>query len=81
MDTTAILALFNNLINAGTAIGVVVAAFYLMVAGFMYMGASGNPRQMETAKSAMTNVIFGLVIVIACRAIAALINAALTGSP
>ena len=51
--------------------GVTVAAFFVMWGAFMYMSASGNPRQMEAGKSAIVNALAGLAIVLLARVIAA----------
>ena len=73
----AIMNLFTNLLNIGTGVAVVVAAAFLMWGAFIYMSAAGSPRQMETGKSAMLNAIGGLVIVLAARAIVAMIQQAM----
>ena len=73
---TAITSLFTNILNIGTGVAVVVASVYIMWGAFIYMSSSGSPRQMETGKSAILNAIFGLVIVLAARAIAAMIQQA-----
>ena len=76
----AINTLFTSLLNVGIGVAVTVAAFYLMVGAFIYMGASGNPRQMESGKSAMLNALAGLAIVLAARVIAGMIQSALAGA-
>ena len=80
MDTSKIGTLFTNLVNAGTGLGVVVATFFLMWGGYLYMSAGGSPRQMESGKQAITNAIIGLVIVLSAFVIAKLITSALGGS-
>ena len=69
--------LFNNLLTIGTAVGVTVAAFFLMWGAYLYMSAGGNPRQMERGKEAMVNALIGLVIVLAANTIAAMIKSAI----
>ena len=73
----AISVLFGNLLNIGLGVAVVVSSFFLMWGGFMYMSAGGNPRQMESGKSAMLNAVAGLGIVLSCRVIAGMIQSAL----
>src|SRR5215204_3373177 len=72
-------ALFTSLLNVGVGVGVTVAAFFLMWGAFMYMSASGSPRQMETGKAAMINALAGLAIVLSARVIAGMIQSALGG--
>ena len=75
----AINGLFTNLLNIGVGVAVTVAAFFLMWGAFMYMTASGSPRQMETGKAAMINALAGLAIVLSARVIAGMIQSALGG--
>jgi Type IV secretion system pilin len=76
---TRINALFTNLLNVGTGVGVSVCAFFLMWGAFVYMSAAGSPRQMESGKSAMLNALVGLGIVLAARTIAEMIQGAVGG--
>ena len=71
--------LFTNLLTIGTAVGVTVAAFFLMWGGYLYMSAGGNPRQMERGKEAMVNALIGLVIVLAANTIAGMVRTAVGG--
>nr|AQQ74579.1 hypothetical protein [uncultured bacterium] len=70
-------SLFENLLNIGTGVGVTVSAFFVMWGAFMYMSASGNPRQMESGKSAIVNALAGLAIVLMARVIAGMIQDAM----
>ncbi len=73
-------ALFTNLLNIGLGVAVTVAAFFLMWGAFVYMSASGSPRQMESGKSAMLNALIGLGIVLSARVVAGLIQSALASA-
>ena len=73
----AINVLFTNLLNLGLGVAVTIAAFFLMAGAFMYMSAGGNPRQMESGKTAMLNAIAGLAIVLSARVVAGMIQSAL----
>ena len=73
----AINSLFTNLLNIGLGAGAVVAAFFLMWGGYLFMSAAGNPRQMENGRSAMINAIVGFAIVIGCRTIVGMIQSAI----
>lgn len=75
----AITALFTNLLTIGTAVGVTVAAFFVMWGAYLYMSAGGNPRQMQSGKSAIVNALFGLALVLAAHAVAAMVQTALGG--
>jgi hypothetical protein len=72
-------ALFNNLINIGVGVGVVVGAFFLMWGAYIYMSAAGSPHNMERGKSAMFNALAGLAIVLMARIIAGIVQSAIGG--
>ena len=80
MDTAPIVSLFNQLMTAGLAIGTVVCAFFLMLAGYQWMTAGGSVRGVESAKGSLYNALIGFAIVILCKVIANLVGGAL-GSP
>ncbi|MPZ49760.1 MAG: hypothetical protein GEU75_10795 [Dehalococcoidia bacterium] len=69
--------LFDNLLNIGTGVGVAISAFFVMWGAFMYMAASGSPRQMEQGKAAIVNALAGLAIVLMARIIAGMIQDAM----
>ncbi len=71
-------ALFSNLLNVGIGVAFGVSAFFVMWGAFLYMTAGGSPRQMETAKTAITNALGGLVIVLLARVIAGVVQGAVT---
>ena len=74
---TEINTLFNNLLNIGLGVGVAGSAFFVMRGAFMYMSASGSPRQMEQGKAAIVNALAGLAIVLLARVIAGMIQSAM----
>lgn len=69
--------LFTNLTAAGTTIGIAVATFFYLVAGFLYMTAAGSSRQMENAKMAAITATIGLVIVLGAQVISSVIEGAI----
>jgi len=75
----AITQLFTNLLNLGVAVGGAVCAFFLMWAGYQYMSAGSNSRQMEGAKQALFNALAGLAIIIGAKLIAGMIVSAMAG--
>jgi hypothetical protein len=76
----AINNLFANLLTIFFGVAVTGAAVFLAWGGFIYMSAAGNPRQMESGKSAIVNAIIGLVIVLSARVIAGMIQSALASA-
>ena len=80
MDTGPIINLFNQLLTIGAALGAVVCAFFLMLAGYQWMTAGGSVRAAESAKSSIYHALIGFVIVILCKVLANLVAGAL-GAP
>ncbi len=69
--------LFGNLLNIGIGVAAAVAAFFVMWGAFLYMSATGSPRQMEAGKTAIVNALAGLAIVLLARAIAGIVTGAM----
>ena len=69
---------FDQLTTIGLNIGLAAAAFFILVGGFQYMSASGNPMAMERAKSSLKNAAIGFAIVLLARTLAALIQSSIT---
>jgi hypothetical protein len=80
MDTTPIANLFNQLMTAGLALGAIVCAFFLTLAGYQWMTAGGSPRAVESAKASLTHALIGFAIVVLSKVLANLVAAAL-GAP
>lgn len=80
MDTGPIVNMFTQLITVGTAIALIVCAFFVMLAGYQYMTAGGSVRAVESAKGSLYNTAIGFAIVILCKVLASLVGGAL-GAP
>ena len=59
----------SNIIRILLILAAVVALIYLIIGGYSYITAAGNPEQAQTAKWTLFNAIVGLIIVIASYAI------------
>lgn len=60
-----VLALAQNLINAGIAIGIIAAVLVIVYSGAMFMLNPTQPEARSNARKMFTNVVVGLVIVLA----------------
>ena len=80
MDTEPIVRTFDALLTAGATLAAIVAAFFVMLAGYQYMSAGGSVRANESAKGSLYNALIGLAIIILCKVIANLVGGAL-GAP
>ena len=72
---------FDQLTAVGTDIGLAAATFFILLGGFQYMTASGNPMAMERAKSALRNAVVGFAIVLLANALASLISNSISPPP
>ena len=70
---------FDQLTTIGLSVGLVAAAFFILLGGFQYMSAGGNPMAMERAKSSLKNAAIGFAIILLARTLAALIQSSITG--
>ena len=75
-----VLHTFSQLTDIGLNIGLAAATFFILVGGFQYMSAGGNPMAMERAKSSLRNAAIGFAIILLAHAIASLIQSSITGS-
>jgi len=75
--------LVGNVINMIAIIVGVIAFFYLIYAGILYITANGNPDQAKKGQQGIINAIIGIVIVILAitiiRVASGLGNTAATG--
>lgn len=69
-------ATIQNLLNIGTAIGLLACAFFICLAGFRFMTSGGSPSGIEGAKSAAFNACIGFGLVLSARVIANIIQEA-----
>ena len=70
---------FNQLTTIGLNIGIGAAAFFILLGGFQYMTAGGNPMAMERAKSSLKNAAIGFAIILLARTLAQLLQSSITG--
>ncbi|OYW84060.1 hypothetical protein B7Z17_04685, partial [Candidatus Saccharibacteria bacterium 32-49-10] len=57
-------------------LGGLVAVFFIIQAGYMYMTSSGKPDQMEQAKDVLKKAILGLVIILAAITLTTILTSA-----
>jgi hypothetical protein len=77
MDMAPISKMFEDLLNAGTVIAVVVTAFFVMLAGFQYISAGGSTRAVESAKASLHHALLGLAVVFFSKVLANIVGNAL----
>ncbi len=67
----------DALVKMGVAIGLSYCAFMLVLAGYKYMSARGNPLLMERAKGALEHAGIGFGIVLMATVLSSLVKSVL----
>lgn len=65
MRTGTLQDLIRSIINLALLLAGVVAVIYIIIGGYQYITAGGNPEQAQAAKTTIMNAVIGLVIVFA----------------
>lgn len=66
---------FNNIVQVAAYLGGIVAFIYLVIGGFRYLNAGGDPKAAAQAKATITYAVIGLVGLLAAWIILRLIQA------
>lgn len=61
-EATPIATILQNVLNFLLSIIGVLAIIASVVAGLLYLTAAGNPRQLQTAKTAFFYAVIGIVV-------------------
>ena len=62
LNVNSICGLIKQILAFILAIGMPIAAFFLVYAGFLFVTARGNPGALTTAKKNLLNVVLGIAI-------------------
>ncbi len=62
--TDTLLDVVSTIINLAFAVAGIVAVIYLIIGGFNYVTAGGNPETVEAAKTTIVNAIIGLIVIL-----------------
>ncbi len=74
-DKNPIVQLIQSiLIQFAIPVSAIAAVGFLVVAGYFYMTAQGDPKKVETAQTMIKNAIIGFVIILLCSTIVQLIT-------
>lgn len=76
MDLGPITGTIDNLLTISTGLGLLLCAFFLCNAGFLFMTSGGNPGRIEQSKSAAFNAAIGFALILSARVLANLIAGA-----
>jgi len=78
---TALVSLLSNLLKVITVLAGVWALITIILAGFQFITAAGNPEEVKKATPKIWNSIIGLLIIVAAYIIAAVIGWIFFGDP
>jgi type IV secretory pathway VirB2 component (pilin) len=70
---TDLFAFINNLIDAILKIGAIVAVLAIIYAGFLFVTARGDEKQLGTAKNVLLYSVIGIAILLGARVISSVI--------
>lgn len=69
LNVTSFCGLLQNILNTIVAIGIPVAVLFLVIVGFKFILARGNPGELEVAKRNFLYTVIGIAIFIGAWAI------------
>ena len=72
---------FNNILKLATVIAGLFGLINLILAGYGFIGASGDPEKLKSAQQKIWNSLIGLIIIASSFTIAAIIGWILFGNP
>lgn len=62
---TFIANLANQVLGIVLLLAGIIAIFYLVYSGFLYVTSAGNPEKVKTARQGIINAIIGIIIIVA----------------
>jgi hypothetical protein len=62
--TGTIANLFTSVLNIILLIAGILAVFYLVYAGIMYITSAGDPGKVKTARATIVNAVIGIIIIV-----------------
>lgn len=71
--------LLNNILNFIAILALALAPLLIVVAGFYFLTAAGEPARIDTAKKIILYTLIGLVIVLLSKGLIALLMKAMGG--
>lgn len=69
VDGTDLLGTINGIVNVVLIVVGILAVMYLIYGGILYITAGGNPESAVKGRTAITNAIIGIIIVMLSLAI------------
>ncbi len=63
-DGTDLMGIVALIIQIAFALAGLIATFYLILGGYNYIVAGGNPEAIEGAKATITNAIIGMIVIL-----------------
>lgn len=72
-SVTDIPSLVSNVLSIVVKIGGVIAVFFFIWSGFLFVRAQGNPTELEKAKTTFINTCIGVALLLGAQLIASII--------
>jgi len=74
-----LILLIENIGNWAFTILLVVAVIFLIVAGFLFVTASGDPEKVNKARGMLVNALIGIAVALLAKGLVAVITSILSG--
>lgn len=75
---SSINAFIQKVLEAMVRLGLVVVAFFILLAGFYYISARGNPNKLGEAHENFKYVIYGAILILGAWVIATIVGGTVT---
>ena len=72
-----LIGLINTIGNWIFAVLLAVAALFLIIAGFMFVTAAGNPETVTKARGMLINALIGVAVALGARGLVAVVSSIL----
>ncbi len=79
-NPSGLITLFNNFLRLLIVAGGIYALFNFIIAGYLFMNASGDPKKIELAWAKIWQSMVGLFIIVGSFVLAALLGKLLFGN-
>lgn len=76
---SSLTTLINNILKAALNILIPIAALYLVYAGYLFVSAGGDPKQINEGKETLKWALIGIAVLVGARGIISVVEQTITG--
>ena len=71
--------IFAQVLSALVAVGIPIAGLYVVYAGYLFVSSTGEPKQLDAAKSALFNAVIGTALIVGASIIVETVRSTVSG--